>query len=606
MPVASRARILREMSESQAKTRNFCIIAHIDHGKSTLADRLLEMTGTVAKRDMQEQLLDTMELERERGITIKLQPVTMHWKGYTLNLIDTPGHVDFSYEVSRSLAACEGALLVVDAAQGIEAQTLANVQLAMSHGLTIIPIANKIDLPAADADATAMQIEDILALPAEEVLPASGKSGHGVEAVLDAIVERVPAPTGELAKPLRGLIFDSVFDNYRGVIAYTRIIDGEVKKGDRLKLMASGKSTEALETGVLTPAYLAQPKLMAGDVGYVVTGLKNVADARVGDTITLEALPATKPLPGYDEADPMVFAGIYTTSGDQFEKLRDALTKLALNDASLSYEAHKSPSLGLGFRCGFLGLLHLDIVRERLEREYDLDLVVTAPSVSYEVAKTDGETFTVSNPSELPDVTQIAELREPWVEVEILSSSDYVGPIMSLIDERRGIFKNMEYVETTRVLIEAELPLASLVIDFYDVLKNVSSGYASLSYSFVEYRAGDLVKLDFLIASELVESLSIIVHRSEAQTRGQAVLLKLKDIIPRQLFKIALQAAIGGKIIAREDISAMGKNVTAKLYGGDVTRKRKLLEKQKKGKARMKQFGQVEVPSDAFLAVLKK
>ncbi len=587
-------------------TRNFCIIAHIDHGKSTLADRLLEVTGTIEKRQMQDQLLDTMDLERERGITIKLQPVTMSWRGVTLNLIDTPGHVDFSYEVSRSLAACEGALLLVDASQGIEAQTLANVQLALAHGLKIIPVANKIDLPAADPEGTAQQIEDILALPAEDVLPASGKSGEGVEAILDAIIERIPEPRGDKTAPLRALIFDSVFDTYRGVIAYARIVDGALKKGDKLRLMASGKETETTEVGVLKPGYAPKELLEAGDVGYIVTGLKEVADARVGDTITLVGNPAEKALEGYDEAKPMVFAGIYTVSGDQFEKLRDALEKLALNDASLSYEAHKSPSLGLGFRCGFLGLLHLDIVRERLEREYDLDLVVTAPSVSYEVVTTDGDQQVIANPSELPDPTKIAQLREPWVAVEILSSSDYVGPIMQLIDERRGVFKNMEYVETTRVLIEAEVPLASLVIDFYDVLKNVSSGYASLAYTFIEYREGDLVKLDFLVAGEPVESLSIIVHRSEAQTRGQAILLKLKDIIPRQLFKIALQAAIGGKIVAREDISAMGKNVTAKLYGGDVTRKRKLLEKQKKGKARMKQFGSVQIPSDAFLAVLQK
>ncbi len=605
-----------EMSSShQSRTRNFCIIAHIDHGKSTLADRLLEITGTVQKRDMQEQLLDSMELERERGITIKLQPVTMAWsptrsdappETYTLNLIDTPGHVDFSYEVSRSLAACEGALLVVDAAQGIEAQTLANVHLALEHDLTIIPVVNKIDLPAADPDKTIREIEEIIGLPAADAILASGKTGQGVEAILQAIVARIPAPSGDPAAPVRGLIFDSTFDTYRGVITYTRIVDGELPSRAKVSLMVSGKSTEASEVGVLKPAYSPLAKLSAGDVGYVVTGLKNVADARVGDTITLAATPATEPLPGYDEANPMVFAGIYTVSGEDFAKLRDALEKLALNDASLSYEPNKSASLGLGFRCGFLGLLHLDIVRERLEREYDLELVITAPSVSYEVAKTSGETFTVSDPSELPDPTQIAELREPWMAVEILSRSDYVGPIMQLIDERRGVFKNMEYVEQTRVLITGELPLSSIVLDFYDALKGATSGYASLNYIFSGFRAGNLVKVDFLVADEPVESLSIIVHRDEAEERARTILVKLKALIPRQLFKIALQAAIGGKIIAREDISSVGKNVTAKLYGGDVTRKRKLLEKQKKGKQRLKSFGRVEIPSDAFLAVLKK
>lgn len=588
------------------KTRNFCIIAHIDHGKSTLADRLLEVTGTVKSRDMQEQLLDTMDLERERGITIKLQPVTMKWEGYTLNLIDTPGHVDFSYEVSRSLAACEGALLVVDASQGIEAQTLANVTLAMEHDLEIIPVVNKIDLPAADPERTMREIEDVIGLPAQGALQVSGKTGDGVPGLLQAIVDRVPSPKGKLDAPLRGLVFDSSFDTYRGVIAYTRILDGTLKARSRIRMMASGQSTEAAEVGVLHPQYFPLESLSAGDVGYVVTGFKNVADARVGDTVTLQDSPAAEALPGYDVASPMVFAGIYTVSGEDFSKLREALEKLALNDASLSYEPNKSASLGLGFRCGFLGLLHLDIVRERLEREYGLSLVVTAPSVSYQVAKTDGQLLTVSNPSELPDSTQVAELREPWVSVEILSRTDYVGAIMKLVDERRGVFKNMEYVEKTRVLITAEMPLSSIVLDFYDALKGATSGYASLNYSFREFRAADLVKVDILVADELVESLSIMVHRSESADRARAVLQKLKELIPRALFKIALQAAIGGKIIAREDISPMGKNVTAKLYGGDVTRKRKLLEKQKKGKQRLKQVGQVEIPSEAFLAVLKK
>ena len=599
-------RYTRAMSASQDQVRNFCIIAHIDHGKSTLADRLLEVTGTVQQRDMKEQLLDTMELERERGITIKLQPVTMHWQDTTFNLIDTPGHVDFSYEVSRSLAACEGALLVVDAAQGIEAQTLANVHLALEHDLTLIPVVNKVDLPAAEPEAVAAQIEKVIGLPAEDVIFTSGKTGHGVEDVLRAIIDRVPAPAGQPTAKTRALIFDSNFDTYRGVVTYVRVVDGELPSGSAVALMATGKRTEASEVGVLTPSYRPQPKLSAGDVGYIVTGLKNVADARVGDTVTLAADPAEQALPGYAQSRPMVFAGIYTATGDQFAKLRDALEKLALNDASLSYETHKSPSLGLGFRCGFLGLLHLDIVRERLEREYDLDLVVTAPTVSYEVALTDGTTKTVSNPTELPDPTRIQEYREPWVQVEIFVPAEYIGPVSSLIDERRGIFGNTEYVEAERVLLTAELPLANLVVDFYDALKGATAGYASMNYVFKEYRTAELVRVDILVAGEPVDSLSMILHRREAEGQSRQVLVKLKELIPKALFKISLQAVIGGKVIAREDISAQGKNVTAKLYGGDVTRKRKLLEKQKKGKARMKQVGKVSIPSDAFLAVLKK
>ena len=590
----------------QEKIRNFCIIAHIDHGKSTLADRLLETTGTVAARDMKAQVLDTMDLERERGITIKLQPVTMQWHGYMLNLIDTPGHVDFSYEVSRSLAACEGALLVVDAAQGIEAQTLANVALAMEHNLTIIPVINKIDLPAADPAGTAKQIEDLIGLPAEEALQASGKTGEGVEDILQALVDRVPPPVGNPDGPTRALIFDSAFDAYRGVIAYTRVVDGSIAKGNHLKLMVGAKDTESTDVGILTPSFKSKPILQTGQVGYVVTGLKNVTEARVGDTITLTNRPTTEALPGYTEVKPMVFASIFTQAGEDFAKLRDALGKLSLNDASLTYDPQNSPSLGLGFRCGFLGLLHLDIIRQRLEREYDLDLVVTAPSVSYEVVQTDGKVFTISNPAELPDPTRVSEIGEPWVKLEILSRSEYIGAIMELINDRRGEFSNMEYLDADRVLITAELPLASLVVDFYDLLKGVTSGYASLNYTLQDYRVGELVKLDFLVAGDLIESLSIIVHKSEAQTRGQAVLLKLKELIPRTLFQISLQAAIGGKIIARENISAVGKNVTAKLYGGDVTRKRKLLEKQKKGKQRLKQHGNVQIPTEAFLAVMKK
>jgi GTP-binding protein LepA len=589
----------------QQTTRNFCIIAHIDHGKSTLADRLLEVTGTVAGRDMQAQVLDTMDLERERGITIKLQPVTMRWKKHTLNLIDTPGHVDFSYEVSRSLAACEGALLLVDATQGIEAQTLATVEMARDHGLTIIPVVNKIDLPAADPAGAAKQIEEVIGLPAADVIAASGKTGEGAETILQAIIDQVPPPSGQADASLRSLIFDSAYDSYRGVVAYIRVVDGTLKKGSRIRFMVSGKTGEASEIGVLVPGLTAKPELTAGDVGYVVTNLKNVAEARVGDTITALDDPATEALPGYAEARPMVFAGLYTSSGDQFAKLRDALNKLGLNDAALSFEPHSSPSLGLGFRCGFLGLLHLDIVRQRLEREYDLELVVTAPSVSYEVATTDGQTAVISNPVELPDPTKIKELREPWVAAEILSASAYLGPIIELIRNRRGSVTDMTYLNPTRVLIKAELPLASLVVDFYDVLKGISSGYASLSYRPTGYRSGELIKLDFLVAGDLVESLSIIVARQEAEERARAVLGKLKELIPRALFSIALQAAVGGKIIARETISPAGKTVTAGLYGGDVTRKRKVLEKQKKGKKRLKQFGSVEIPSEAYLAVLK-
>ena len=588
------------------KTRNFCIIAHIDHGKSTLADRLLQTTGTVPEREMREQMLDTMDLERERGITIKLQPVTMRYGDFTLNLIDTPGHVDFSYEVSRSLAACEGALLLVDASQGIEAQTLANVQMAKEHGLTIIPVVNKVDLPAADPDGTAAQIEEVIGIPASEVIRTSGKTGAGVDELLAAITERIPPPEGRVDAPTRALIFDSAFDAYRGVIAYVRIVDGNLPKGAAIRLMAPGRESEASEVGVLSPKLTPKPNLEAGDVGYVVTTLKTVSDARVGDTITLAAQPSDDGLPGYAEPRPMVFASIFTASGEDFEKLREALGKLALNDAALTYEPYTSPSLGLGFRGGFLGLLHLDIVRERLEREYGLDLVITAPSVSYEVVVTDGRTVTIANPAELPDPTRISEMREPWVATEIIARGEDIGPVMQLLDDRRGVFKDMRYVGETRVVITAELPLASLVLDFYDALKGATAGYASLSYSLEGYRPGNLVKVDFLVAGDPVESLSVIAHRDEAEERARSILLKLKDLIPRALFVIALQAAIGGKVIARENISAAGKNVTAKLYGGDVTRKRKLLEKQKKGKQRLKQFGKVTIPTDAFLAVMKK
>ncbi len=593
----------------QDHIRNFCIIAHIDHGKSTLADRLLEVTGTVTAREMQEQLLDQMDLERERGITIKLQPVTMPWRAdgvsYQLNLIDTPGHVDFSYEVSRSLAACEGAVLLVDAAQGIEAQTLANVQLAKQHGLTIIPVVNKIDLPAAEPEVVAGQIEHVLGVSREDIVFTSGKTGEGVTELLGAIVSRIPAPSGEPDQPLRALIFDSVFDAYRGVICYVRVVDGELSSGSRITLLAGSQSTDAMEVGTLTPQMKAGTGLSCGAVGYVVTGLKEVTQARVGDTITGE--PAARaPLPGYAEAKPMVFASLFTASGEDVAKLREALQRLALNDASLSFEPYNSPSLGLGFRCGFLGLLHLDIVKERLLREHKLDLVVTAPSVSYEVVTSDGATQRIANPAELPDPSRISELREPWADLEIITRADYIGPVSQLLADRRGVFGAMEYLDQNRVLLTAALPLASLVLDFYDALKGATAGYASLGYTLAGYRAADLVKVDFLVSGEPVDSLAIIVERSEAEPRAREILRKLKELIPRELFKIALQAMIGGKVIAREDIAATGKNVTAKLYGGDVTRKRKLLEKQKKGKQRLKQFGKVQIPADAFLAVLRK
>ena len=590
----------------QDKIRNFSIIAHIDHGKSTLADRILQATDTVADRDMKEQLLDSMELERERGITIKAQAVRVLWKGHQLNLIDTPGHVDFTYEVSRSLAACEGALLVVDAAQGIEAQTLANLHLAVEHGLTIVPVVNKIDLPAAQPEKVAEEVAQVTSLPAASVLPVSGKTGAGVEELLGAIVDRIPGPTGEAAAPLQALIFDSVFDSYRGVITYTRIVSGSLPARSKVRLMGSGKDTEATEIGVLSPDYLKRDHLEAGDVGYVVTGLKHVADARVGDTITLSAQPAAEPLPGYAPSQPMVFAGIYASSGEDYKKLKDGLEKLSLNDAALVFEPHKSPSLGLGFRCGFLGLLHLDIVRERLEREHDLDLVITAPSVSYEAILTNGETRRIPNPTDLPDPTQAAELREPWVGLEVVTPAEFVGGVMKLVDERRGIFVDQEYPSPQRVIVKAEIPLAAMVTDFYDALKAASSGYASMNYAFKDFRAGDLVRLDFLVAGDAVEGLSTIVHRDESRTHALAVLAKLKELIPPALFKIPLQAAIGGKIIAREDIPAARKNVTAGLYGGDVTRKRKLIEKQKKGKKRMAARGSVDIPPAAFLAVLKK
>jgi len=590
----------------QDKIRNFCIIAHIDHGKSTLADRFLEVTGTIDKRDMHDQLLDTMELEQERGITIKLQPARMEYKGHVLNLIDTPGHVDFAYEVSRSLAAVEGAILVVDASQGIEAQTLSNIYLAMEHNLEIIPVLNKIDLPHADPDRIAQEIIDLLGVKKEEILLASGKTGEGVAEILDRVIEMVPPPQGDAEKPFRALIFDSFYDVYKGVVAYIRVVDGSLGKNQKLHMLRNNTNADSIEIGYMKPKFMPLDRLNTGDIGYIVTGLKDVSGARVGDTASLTADKNVEWLPGYKTVQPFVFAGVYTIEGDDYPLLREALGKLALSDASLVYEPETSGALGFGFRCGFLGLLHMDIVKERLEREFNLDLIVTTPSVSYEVLKLNGEMITLNSPAELPDRSQIKEIREPWVRVEIVTPSDYIGPIMELISGKRGIFKNIDYLEETRVIVKSEMPLAQIVTDFYDSLKSISSGYASMNYEFIEFRAGNLVKLDIYVAETAIDTLSLLIHNSEAQTVGKQVVEKLKELIPRQMFKVAIQAAIGGKIIAREDISAMRKDVTSKLYGGDVTRKNKLLNKQKAGKKKMKKLGKVEIPSNVFMELLKK
>jgi GTP-binding protein LepA len=599
--------------------RNFCIIAHIDHGKSTLADRFLEITGTIEKRDMKHgQMLDMMELEQERGITIKLQPVRMDYQGYILNLIDTPGHVDFSYEVSRSLAACEGAILVVDATQGIQAQTLANLYMAMEHDLEIIPVINKIDMPSAEPKRVMHEIENMLAIPAEEIIEVSAKTGQNVDKVLRAVIERIPSPSKSgLRKKLniaddtesKALIFDSVYDTYRGVVAYVKMVSGSFKKGETLRFVNGKMDIEALEVGYFRPKYQPSKILNPGEVGYVVTGLKSVREARVGDTIwkgDRKKLEQVSPLPGYKKVIPMVFAGIYCVDNDDFPVLRDSLEKLSLNDSSLAYEPDQSPALGSGFRCGFLGLLHMDIVQERLEREYDLNLIVTAPSVSYTLNKKNGEKEIISAPSLMPDPTFINSIEEPWIKMEIVCPKDSVGAIMKLVQLRRGIYKNMTYIDTGRVLLFFEMPLATVIIDFYDNLKNISSGYASMNYEFFEYREEDLVRMDMMIAGDKIDSLSLICHRSESEGLGRRLAKKLKDIIPKAQFSIAIQAAIGGKIIARESISAFRKDVTGYLYGGDVSRKRKLLEKQKKGKKRMKQMGNVDLPQEAFQAILKK
>ncbi|NLX71370.1 MAG: elongation factor 4 [Clostridiales bacterium] len=594
----------------QQRTRNFCIIAHIDHGKSTLADRLLELTGALSEREMEDQVLDTMELERERGITIKAQAVRLTYKykdgeEYTLNLIDTPGHVDFTYEVSKSLAACEGALLVVDASQGIQAQTLANLYLALEHNLEIIPVINKIDLPGAQPDWVKKQIEDVIGLDTENAPLISAKNATGIDAVLDKIIEMIPPPVGDDEAPLRALIFDSFYDNYRGVIAYIRVKEGTIRPGDRIMIMSNGKEFEVSDVGVFRPFLSPVEELRAGDVGYIAAGIKNVRDTRVGDTITHADRPAPEPLPGYKKLQPMVYCGIYPAEGAKYEDLRDALEKLQLNDASLVFEPETSVALGFGFRCGFLGLLHMEIIQERLEREFDLDLVTTAPSVIYRVLKTDGEMVEVSNPTNLPPPVEIDHIEEPRVSVQIFSPDTYVGPIMELCQERRGEYKQMEYIEGNRVLITYEMPLNEIIYDFFDALKSRTRGYASFDYEYIGYKEADLVKLDILLSGDVVDALSTIVHRDKAYAKGRAIAQKLKEVIPRQLFEVPIQAAIGNKIIARETVKALRKDVLAKCYGGDITRKKKLLERQKEGKRRMRQIGSVEVPQEAFMAVLK-
>jgi GTP-binding protein LepA len=590
--------------------RNFCIIAHIDHGKSTLADRLLQATGTISERDMQEQVLDSMDLERERGVTIKASAVRMNYTGqdgqaYEINLIDTPGHVDFSYEVSRALQACEGAVLVVDASQGIEAQTLANLYLALDNNLEIIPVINKIDLPAARPDEIAQELEDLLGIAKEDMIHVSAKTGFNVDAVLEAVVKRIPPPKGNPTTPLQALIFDSHYDSYKGVIAYVRIVHGKLGRKDVLRLMSTDIVVEPVEIGVFSPGMVVTPELQAGEVGYVATGLKTVRECRVGDTITTKADGAPEPLPGFRHAKPMVFAGFYPVEGEDYPELRDALEKLQLNDASLVYEPETSQALNFGFRVGFLGLFHMDIVQERLEREYDLDILATAPSVEYQVVLRNGEVVTIDSPAQLPDESMIEEIREPWMKISIFSPDDYIGPIMELVTKKRGTYISMEYLETTRVLLTYHLPLAELIVDFYDRLKSITKGYASLDYAFDSYRPDVLVKLEVLVNSQPVDALAMIVHRDDAYHKGQKLVSKLKELIPRQLFPVPIQAAVGKKIISRADVKAQRKDVLAKCYGGDITRKKKLLEKQKKGKKRLKMIGNVEVPQEAFMAVLK-
>ncbi len=592
------------------RTRNFCIIAHIDHGKTTLSDRLLERTGTIQERDRQDQLLDSMDLERERGITIKAHPVTMRYTSkagdiYRLNLLDTPGHVDFAYEVSRSLAACEGALLIVDAAQGVEAQTVANIHLAHKQGLTIVPVINKIDLPNADLPAVHRQLEEILQIPAEEALECSAKMGIGIEEILEAVVHRIPAPAEPADEILRGLVFDSVFDIYRGVVAYVRLFSGSMKADSAVKLMNNTGRYELKEVGVFTPKMFAQPKLNAGDVGYFIANIKTTADIKIGDTITDLQNPAREPLPGFQEIHPMVFSGIYPINTANFEHLKTAIGKLRLNDSAFVYQPESSVALGFGFRCGFLGLLHMEIIQERLRREYDMDIIATSPSVIYEVLTTRDETVLVDNPAHLPDPSVIEEIREPIVKAYVLCPNESIGDILQLILEKRGTMDHTESLDTRRVMLHCELPLNEILVDFNDKIKSITRGYGSMDYEHAGYRAAKLVKLDLLVNGEPVDAFSMIVHRDRADARGRQLAAKLKEVIPQQLYQVAIQAAIGGKIIARESVSALRKNVTAKCYGGDITRKRKLLEKQKEGKKRMKSIGKINIPQEAFIEVLK-
>ncbi len=596
--------------DKKQRTRNFSIIAHIDHGKSTLADRLIEKTGLVELRELKSQMLDNMDLERERGITIKLQTIKLVYRAkdgeeYYLNLIDTPGHVDFNYEVSRSLAACEGAILVVDAAQGVEAQTLANVYLALDQNLEILPVINKIDLPSARPDEIKQEIEDIIGLEAHDAPMISAKDGLNIEDVLEAIVQKIPAPKGEDEKPLKALIFDSYYDSYKGVIAYVRVFDGEVKKGDDILMMNTGKKFEVVETGIISPNHMAVDKLSAGDVGYIAASIKDIRSCRVGDTVTLASNPTEEHLPGYKKATPMVYCGIYPAEGEKYENVRDSLEKLQINDAALEFEAETSVALGFGFRCGFLGLLHMEIIQERLEREFDLDIVTTAPSVVYRVTKLDGTVEMIQNPTNLPPAAEIRHIEEPIVKADIIVPKDFVGQVMELAQERRGIMIHMEYLDEKRVMIHYELPLNEVIYDFFDALKSRTKGYGSLDYEFKEYRISNLVKLDILINKEQVDALSFIVHETTAYTRGRGMCEKLKDEIPRHQFPVPIQAAVGQKVIARETVSAYRKDVLAKCYGGDISRKKKLLEKQKEGKKRMRQIGNVEVPQKAFMAVLK-
>ncbi|WP_411343233.1 translation elongation factor 4 [Paenibacillus sp. WLX1005] len=601
---------MTDISARQEKIRNFSIIAHIDHGKSTLADRILEYTGALTSREMQEQVLDQMELERERGITIKLQAVRLTYKAddgeeYLLNLIDTPGHVDFTYEVSRSLAACEGALLVVDAAQGIEAQTLANVYLALDNNLEILPVINKIDLPSADPERVKQEVEDVIGLDASEAVLASAKAGIGIKEILEQVVQKVPAPTGDPSNPLKALIFDSHYDPYKGVIIYSRIVDGKIKAGSKIKMMATGKEFEVIEVGAFMPRMTIVDELNVGDVGFIVAGIKTVGDTRVGDTITDAKTPTTEALPGYRKINPMVYCGLYPIESSDYVDLREALEKLQLNDASLSFEPESSSALGFGFRCGFLGLLHMDVIQERIEREFNIPLITTAPSVIYHVTLTNGDVLTIDNPSNYPEVGRIEYVEEPYVKASIIVPNDFVGTVMELCQTKRGEFINMEYLDTTRVTITYQVPLSEIVYDFFDQLKSSTKGYASFDYELSGYRKSNLVKMDILLNAEQVDALSFIVHRDRAYHRGRVICEKLRELIPRQMFEIPIQASVGTKVVARETVKAMRKNVLAKCYGGDISRKRKLLEKQKEGKKRMKQVGNVEVPQEAFMAVLR-